>query len=729
MKIKITALLSAVFLLLCGCTAENTEYNYDSSSSVNEVSDSVIAQNGKYMLEWNSERKYISLKSRNGTVWSSIPEEFLNSGVKRNKNLEAPVNVTLFNPNDKSVTEINGFSYAVSSGRVGSEKIKNGIKVTYYFDKYRLSVPISYVLNGDALDISVIPEEIEENDFKIVKLSLAPYFCSAKNGAENSYLFVPSGSGALMNCYEASETARVYSGNLYGIDKSRILIDAWFSEESVKLPVFGAKSGNSALFGIVKSYSGTVINASAGDPATGFSTVYPSFELRGYDETEALKVNKYIKYSDEISVKEKITVSYYLLEGENAGYETMAPLYRKWLAEKYGMIKSNADNGILLTFYGGDLKNEFIFGIPYKKLTTLTDYSDVENITEEIIANTGVALDIKLSGFTENGLSKGKLGGDFKLSSAFGSSKAKKSLFKYAGDKKINIYPDFDIVNFNKSGGGFTTLFSAAKTANRQRMSVGAVTDGVHTKSTIIPDYYLLSRKNLNKAAEKLNKALKSEKISAVALSALSNTAYSDYAESDYYTKGNIGAQVSGIFKALSKNGVKILAENANDYAAACAEAVSGIATYNGGYSVFDCEVPFYQMVFSGYKKLYSPPLNEQTDYNKAFLDAIATGTGISFSVIKNYDTDIASLDSAYVSKALYRGNRDYILKAVNRYKDYLKLLGNACLVSYTETNGITKSIFDNGVTVYTNITDKDAAADGITVKAGDFTVKGADEQ
>lgn len=107
MKIKITALLSAVFLLLCGCTAENTEYNYDSSSSVNEVSDSVIAQNGKYMLEWNSERKYISLKSRNGTVWSSIPEEFLNSGVKRNKNLEAPVNVTLFNPNDKSVTEIN----------------------------------------------------------------------------------------------------------------------------------------------------------------------------------------------------------------------------------------------------------------------------------------------------------------------------------------------------------------------------------------------------------------------------------------------------------------------------------------------------------------------------------------------------------------------------------------------------------------------------------------------
>ena len=729
MKRKIIALLSAMLLLLLsGCTAEEITYDYDTSSEIKELSSSVVAENDKYTLEWNDERKYITLTGKQtGEVWSSIPEDFLNSDVKRNKNLEAPLNITVYNPTDKKVANISGFSYAVSSGRVGCEKIENGIKVTYYFDKYRISIPVSYTLSKDSLDVSLNPSEIVENDFKIVDVSLTPSLCSVKNNTEDSYIFVPSGSGALMECYQLGEEGRTYTGSLYGTDKARIIIDTWFSEETVKMPVFGVKTKNSALFGIVKSYSASNINATAGDVVTGFSSVYPSFELRGYDEMET-KSGKFLKFSDDISTNEEILVSYYLLEGEDAGYEKMASIYREYLIKQYSMEKSNITNDVLLTFYGGDYIDDFVLGVPYKKLTILTEYSDVKNITEELTSKTGDTPLVQLVGFTQDGLSKGKVGGGFKLDTAFGSKKELNNLKDYVAKNNSMLFADFDLINFNKSGKGYTTLFSAAKTANLQRMDIGAVTIDVHTERTNVPDYHFIKRELLGNVANDLNDALKSQNLSAVSLESLGKTAYSDYSDTKYYTKGNIAKQISEITAKIKNSGVNTLMSDANDYAAAVSDAITDISLDSGSYSVFDSTVPFYQLVFSGYKQLYSAPINEQNDANTALLNAVATGTGISFSVINNYDTTLSPLASAYTSKAVYSGNKETIMNAITKYKTFSEKCSGAGLVSYTRLdNGLTKSVYDNGLVVYTNPTNNNIQTENITVNAKEFVMKGVE--
>lgn len=729
MKRKIIAIVSAMLLLfLSGCTVDNVVYDYDTSSVIKELSSSVVAENDRYTLEWNDERKHIKLTGKQtGEVWSSIPEDFLNSDVKRNKNLEAPLNITVYNPNDKKVANISGFSYAVSSGRVGCEKIDNGIKVTYYFDKYRISIPVSYTLTKDSLNVSLNPKEIIENDFKIVEISLTPSFCSVKNDTEDSYIFVPSGSGAIMECYQLGEEGRTYSGSLYGTDKARILIDSWFSEETVKMPVFGVKSGNSALFGIIKSYSGAIITANAGDVVTGFSSVYPSFELRGYDEMET-RSGKFMKFSDDISTDEQILVSYYLLEGDDAGYEKMASVYREYLIDKYSMEKSNITNDVLLTFYGGDFINDFVLGVPYKKLSVLTEYSDVRNITEDLISKTGVTPLVQLVGFTENGLSKGKVGSGFILDTAFGSKKELNKLKDYLQEKGSLLFADFDLVAFNKSGKGYTTLFSAAKTANLQRMDIGAVTIDVHTERTNVPEYYLIRRDLLNSAADDLTESLKSQKLLGVSLESLGKTAYSDYSNNKYYTKGNIANQISDIATEIKSSGVSTLMSNANDYAAAVSDAVTDISLDSGDYSVFDDKVPFYQLVFSGYKQLYSAPINEQNSVDTVLLNAVATGTGISFSVINEYNTTLSPLASSYTSNAVYNGNKESIVNAIIKFNEFSKKCSNAGLVSYTRLdNGLTKSIYDNGIVVYTNPTDTDMQIDNNTVKAKEFVMKGAE--
>ena len=729
MKRKIVAfLLATLLLLLSGCAIDEVVYNYDTESKIKELSSSVVAENDKYTLKWNDERKYITLTGKqSGEVWSSIPEDFLNSDIKRNKNLEAPLNITVYNPTDKKVANISGFSYAVSSGRVGCEKIDNGIKVTYYFDKYHISIPVSYTLTKDSLDVSLNPKEIVENDFKIVDLSLTPSFCSVKNNTEDSYIFVPSGSGALMECYQLGEDGRTYSGSLYGTDKSRILIDPWFTEENVKMPVFGVKAQNSAMFGIIKSYSGAIINANAGDVVTGFSSVYPSFELRGYDEMET-KSGKYMKFSDDISTREPILVSYYLLEGEDAGYEKMASVYREYLIDKYSMEKSNIKNDVMVTFYGGDFINNFVLGVPYKKLSVLTEYSDVKNITEELTSKTGVTPLVRLVGFTENGLSKGKVGGGFKIDTAFGSKKELNNLKDYLEENNSCLFADFDLINFNKSGNGYMTLFSAAKTANLQRMDIGAVTIDVHTKRTNVPQHYLLQRSLLNSAADDLIDSLKAQKLSGVSLDSLGKTAYSDYSETKYYTKGNIANQIAEIITKIKSNGFSTLTGNANDYAAAVSDIVIDVSLDSGDYSVFSDTVPFYQLVFSGYKQLYSAPINEQNNIDIALLDAVSTGTGIAVSIIDEYDTTLSPLGSAYTSKSVYNGNKKRIINAIVKFNEFSEKCGSSALVSYTRLdNGLTKSVYDNDVVVYTNPTDIDVTVEDVTVKSKEFIMKGVE--
>ena len=107
-------------------------------------------------------------------------------------------------------------------------------------------------------------------------------------------------------------------------------------------------------------------------------------------------------------------------------------------------------------------------------------------------------------------------------------------------------------------------------------------------------------------------------------------------------------------------------------------------------------------------------------------LNAIATGTGISVSIIDRYDTDISPFESAYVSKALYAGNKESIIKAINKFETFSEKCGNATLISYSRLdNRLTKSVYDNGVVVYTNPTDENIEIEGTVIASKEFVMKG----
>ena len=88
--------------------------------------------------------------------------------------------------------------------------------------------------------------EITESCEKIYPHNSYALFCFGKNEDQSSYLFVPSGSGALIYPYEwISDSSKSCSYPVYGDDLQYAQADGdeTTNREPVRLPVFGSKMG------------------------------------------------------------------------------------------------------------------------------------------------------------------------------------------------------------------------------------------------------------------------------------------------------------------------------------------------------------------------------------------------------------------------------------------------------------------------------------------------------
>ncbi|MBO5200286.1 MAG: hypothetical protein J6B93_03300 [Clostridia bacterium] len=713
---KTAALLLSILLLLsfAGCGEDKVTVQYDKEATVEKLSASTICSNENYELIWDDSVANVMLKSlKNGKIWSTVPYGYdgTSSAVR------STINISIMDTASMKWDSVRGYNEALGSGRVASEKIENGLKVTYYFDNYQIAVPVEYTLRKDSLAVSVKTSEIiEGGNYVAAAVSLSPYLCSSENKDAGAYLFVPTGSGAVMSVASNADPTRKYSGTVYGLDASKIQPEITIDPEQIYLPVFGvAKSDGNALLGIIESGSELAgIDAEAGNTRTDHSCVYPTFTLRGSDSfptTQWIWSYQDLSYVSEERVDETITVGYYPLYDEEADYNGMAKRYRKYLTDEGKLYTNDKDSALYaLSVLGGAQKKVATGGIPHKITSVLTTFGEAQSLVERVSALTGSAPMVQLIGYGNNGLDVGKIAGGYKFISKFGGEKQRKALEAYCKDKGISLYTDFDLIRFKGSGGGFSYLSDAAKSATLH------VAEG-HLINTPLRDYdtestyRFLKKAQIEKAVTKLITFADKKGISGVSLNSMGNIAYSDFTDIKYGVKGSTAADTLAYINALRDAGHPVAVTSANDYAALGADAIYGAPLTNGNYDVFDGFVPFYQMVFSGTKPLYSTYINLAEDEQGALLKAVATGTRPAFAVAANYDIDLSVSSTFPLYGTLYEDNEKLIEAAVKDYADFYKAIEGAAIESFeTLPSGVTVTEFEGGITVYVN--HGDTAAD-----------------
>ncbi len=723
---RFVSILLVLSVILC-CAACSTEQprkigRYTSKIVVNSVDSSVVAENDNYAMHWDSEKACILIEDKNsGYIWSTVPNDFYNgtpAGARANVLLNSPIIVTYVASPNNTLKTINGSS-VFEDGMITAKKVKNGIQVGYFFNNVEISVPVIYKLYDDHFTVTVEPKGILENANKVYQVDIAPFLTAIPQSKDkDSYLFVPSGSGALMYADERDGSERLYQEAVYGQDLSAFNDHINSNYYKTSLPVFGVNRGENSLFAIVENGAASCeITASAGDSTIGYSNVCAAFCVRG-QSTEVVKMAQYGSqrvntYSDGL-IDGKCTVAYYPLSGKHSGYSGMAECYRNYLTNKYKISKTTEDSMLYLQFLGGSLTSESFVGVPYKNLTAATTVKQANEIVSELTKTTGIKPVVQLKGFGQSGVDVGKIGGGFKLSSNLGSWKEIEAL-----NKLSEVYFDFDLVRFDKSGSGFSTVSNSAKAENGgtayQYYYDIAAGNRVEKKGR----YRLLSRDQLGKALDKAMKAVKNKEISGISLSTLGSLAYSDYKSSDYYAKGNLDSQGTMMFaKASSKT--RVMTSNANEYAAAKSNHIISTPSNNSAFATLDATVPFYRMVFKGVVSMASEPINTSANPRTELLKAAETGCGLLYTVTGSYNSKFRLSDSSF-ALSVYSDNKNKIESDCKELSEFLSKVSNTKIKKHTIlSKGVNETVFENGVTVIVNYTDKNVKTDlGIVAPEG----------
>lgn len=740
--LKASAIVTATAItlsLLAGCSSDkvtgrvNTK-KYTGDISSESVTDGAVCENERFVLNWNAKKKCVYvLDKTTSQEYYTIAEGSLEIAydedgmpIKNNPQTESPLTVYYNDLTTLSEKSINAKVGAIQDGEVYTEKIENGLRVTYDFIENEISVPVEYTIENDHFTATVITEEITDDGENLVTgVALTPFACSVKNDSADSYLFLPDGSGALLSAATTDLVGTTGSMKVYGTDPTIQSYDLNAYRKQINLPVYGAKNGNKAMLGIITSGAeGAELSWNIGAQNIGYSSVYPFFRIRGYNLIHAPEgfttTEVEIKVFDEYINTTPLSVAFYPLSGEKADYNGMAEIYRDYLIDSGSLEKTDTVMPtVSLKLLGGVESKKYTFGIPHTVLYPLTTVKDAEEIINYFDESLGGDFLVNLVGFGKSGLDFGEVGGGFKIASSLGSKKQIKALSELCSENGIPFFMDFDVVAFSKSGAGFTLRSDAAAFPNGQ--NAYDVRKDLVTRKETGYRYNLLSRSKLSEAVEKSEKAAENYGFGGVSLSSLSNTAYSDYKTAGADVCGNMSVQVSELFKGIK---LPVLSSAANAYAAVNSDYITDVATNS---SQLDCEityVPFYAMVFRGYTAMSSESVNLSQNERAAFLECIESGVSLTYTLYKNYDSSLVTIDQSAIYGSEFAANKERIEESCKEYSAILKKLGNAGIKKhYIAENGIRVTEFDNGVKIAVNKTAEDKAVNGITVKAMNYAV------
>ena len=658
---------------------------------------------------------------RTEAVWYSVPEDtekdiYSRAGVKNLMRSQVVIRYIQTADLVKSAHEVE--AYSATESTIKTQVLEDGLRVQYDFEMIGISFFAEYRLQNGFFSASINTSAIRETGENIVSSCLLLPSFGAGNRSADGYLFVPDGSGALI-AYN-NENSGLYEKHIYGSERAVEYENGKApANDSIQLPVFGLASGGAGLLGIVEGGAANAsIAAWSGSEICGYNTVCPRFTLRSnYIKTmlyEKQQINR-LSPPDESALS--YTIRYYFLTGENSNYSGMARTYQKYLQEEKGMSSRSESPVLNVNLYGSiDVKANFI-GFSYSKQQAVTTFTQAENIIDSFLQKGVDDLAIKLTGWGQSGISNGKRLTGAKISRAMGGSKRFNSLAKTAKSKNIPLTLETDFLTYRKGSDRY-----AAKTVYNETAVQYNFNRSVYKFET---PYMLLSPGKIQEMSEEYLKSFRATGAENISLDVLTNTLYSNLNAASFFSKTEMSRTASNVLEQYRSSGLKVSGKRANDYAAVHLSKIYESPTRSSGESVFYREIPFYQMVFHGFVPMTAEEQNSSPDPTRNFLKAAESGLELLYNGMAN-DASIIS-DTSYT--ALYSTTvniwQDDAINLHAQLKPLLERINSQKIISHDEPMpDITKTVYENMVTVYVNFTDEDANVDGITVNAKDFIVK-----
>lgn len=703
MKKIISVFLAVLIPVLClsGCFGKKKGSVYDKNSKCPVLESGTVAENDSFELSFNSEVNSVSLLCKEDeSVWSTYPDD------ATDPEETSTIWVRVQDNNEKRENKIG----VDSAQRVGSQKIENGVKITYYFDEHEISIPVCYTLREDSMLVSIDGSEICQSGkrYCIIAVQPSPMLCRVSVEAPDSYLFLTHGIGGIVDNRYSTERAMSYSEFGNSNIASMTIESQSNSPESCRCKCFGVKNGKSAAFCIGESTPGAFsINMLAGDKSKLYSIAYPSFFFTDFDYYYGVsRADGQLKQVSDLYTG-TVSMGFYPLSGEDADYNGMAKCYRNYLI-KAGYISEGKTAGdsspYSVTYLGGVEVKENVLGASTTELKVMTSIDDARSFTEKLCKETGYTPVVRLAGYGNTGINIGEIAGGYTFASKLGKDSVRKDFEEYIKSKKSLLFTDFGVIFYRESGSGFSYSGDAAKTAIHHAAEISPVNTPMRDFNEELK-YRLLSRDNLLKAVEKLTKFADKHDISGVSFNDLGRVFYSDYSNGTKYgVCAKIDTDTVDCLTSLSEAGHSVAVSGGAFFSTGVSDVVFDAPTEPSGRLMYKKEIPFYQMVFHGVTPLYSTSVNTAADIKYNTMLAASSGSGIGFSFINNYDSSFENTEGYKLYAMKFDSNYGIVKSILDKYAGIYNSVSNSKILRYDIfENEITKTTFENGVCIYAN--------------------------
>jgi len=611
--------------------------------------------------------------------------------------------------------------YTENGSIAAFQPIQDGYAVTYRLDRLQLTVTAEVRLMDGVVETRIPQDGLSDasDSFSPVSLRLFPFF-GAETSRQQGYLFIPDGSGALIDFREdRPNTVNYYYERVYGEDRALSFNQDASARLPVQWPVFGIRSEGKAFLAVIaQGAENAALLAAPSRAFNAYNWVTAEYLIRHkyFQPTSTARDKGVYVYSEEEINSERVT-RYYLLSGGQPEYPEMAAAFRRYLTEEAGLGRMQREDDPIplhLTLLGADKTA----GFWRDKNLPLTTTEQALEIVKELNALGVDAMNVVYKGWERNGYSR--YGARFPVNPAIGGNDGMERFTSYAHGKGYKVLLDAASYAYNGTGAdGFrrsrdairdpgSTVIEATTETGRTAALVGPT----WMRDQIVGDLATAARLGIDGLLFGEGDGMKPD---------------SDFNRSRPVSRvQTIGLQREAITRATETLGTSAAMRGAS-YAADLVGHLEGLdADYS--YDMFVSRtVPFVQIALHGLLTYSLEYANLSDDYRRLFLKGIEYGAEPSFLV--TYAPTEELLRSSALASMYSTHYEQWQVEIVAMYQRYNEALGatqDAFIANHRRlAEGVYETAYDNGIRIVVNYNDTPYAADGLSVQPGNYTVLG----
>ena len=596
---------------------------------------------------------------------------------------------------------------------------------------------MEFVLQDDTLVMNIPLHEFDSGDNRLASIEFMRYFGAGASN-EEGYLFVPSGSGALIHFNNGKTNEEMYRGVVYGLDPI-LYLDRQQIITPVRMPVLGIKRDNAAMVAWVDSGSAlAMINADVAGRNNSFNTAWFSFTIREHTMLAMMGAHSDADMTvvQPIAFDGDITIKYRFLAGDEANYVGMAHGFQRALVER-GELTRLSDDMANIPFYldilGAVERQRFFLGTPYIGIEAMTTYQQAKTIVDRL--NEGGVHNIHMrwrGWFNREGLNHHGVR-NINWIRAVGNQSDMRALDDLLAAGGGQLYPavNFQTTNFNSRNINRALEVARDPAGMQGIMSTYRRELARFRNSPYNTGWFLLTNPGvLPFHVDRFIPQFERININALALNDMGNVL-----TSSMYRRNAVDRESSRMIAMqemarLSDTFGQLLIVGGNDYSLGAANHLIDIPMGMDRHYILDQEIPFYQIVVHGFIDFAGAPVNsrEVQDAQGALLNMLATGSAPHFAWSYAPGSALAFTPFTEFYTVHYKNWIDTAIEQYHTVNDVFRYLRTQRIVGHeilseTANRSVTVTIYEGGTRVYVNTTHTDFETGSFIVPARRYYV------